>query len=85
MGVVSPGRKMAPKFFLVRGNILLLFTSISVANSRQIFSARLREIFGRRRKILVADFLYRGDLSETKVVFCGGNFSRVGNTDVCYN
>jgi hypothetical protein len=41
-----------------------LFTSISVANSRQIFLARLREKFGRRRKISVADFLYCGDLSE---------------------
>jgi hypothetical protein len=76
---------MACNFVLVRGYILLLFTSISVANSRQIFSARLREKFGRRRKILVADFLYRGDLSESKVVFCGGNFSWVGNTDICYN
>jgi hypothetical protein len=85
MGVVRPGRKMAPKFVLVRGYILLLFTSISVANSRQIFSARLREKFGRRQKISVADFLYRKDLSESKVVFCGGNFGRVGNTDVCYN
>jgi hypothetical protein len=85
MGVVSPGRKMAPKFVLVPDYILLLFTSISVANSRHIFSARLREKFGLRQKISVADFLYRGDLSESKVVFCGGNFSRVGNTDVCYN
>jgi hypothetical protein len=72
MGVVSPGRKMAPKFVLVLGYILLLFTSISVANSRQIFSARLREKSGRRRKISVADFLYRGDLSESKVGFCSG-------------
>jgi hypothetical protein len=31
-----------------------LFTSISVANSRQIFLARLREKFGLRRKISVA-------------------------------
>jgi hypothetical protein len=85
MGVVSPGREMAPKFVLVQGYILLLFTSISVANSRQIFSARLKEKFGHRRKISDADFLYRGDLSESKVVFCGGNFSRVDNTDVCYN
>jgi hypothetical protein len=46
--------------------------SIGVANSRQIFSARLREKFGRRRKILVADFLYCGDLSESKVVFSAG-------------
>jgi hypothetical protein len=85
MGVVSSGSKMARNFVLVCGYILLLFTSISVANSRQIFSDRLRETFGRRRKILVADFLYRGDLSESKVVFCSGNFGRVGNTDVCYN
>jgi hypothetical protein len=63
VGVVSPGRKMALKFVLVRGYILLLFTAISVANSRQIFSARLKEKFGHRRKILVADFLYRGDIS----------------------
>jgi hypothetical protein len=69
MGVVSSGSKMARNFVLVRGYILLLFMSISVANSRQIFSARLREKFGRRRKISVADFLYRGDLSESKVVF----------------
>jgi hypothetical protein len=75
---------MAHNFVPVRGYILLLFTSISVANSRQMFSARLREKFGCRRNILVADFLYRGDLSESKVVFCGGNFGRVGNTDVCY-
>jgi hypothetical protein len=54
----------------------------SVANSRQIFSARLKEKFGRLRKILVADFLYRGDFSGSTVVFCGGNFVRVGNTDV---
>jgi hypothetical protein len=85
MGVVSPGRKMAPKFVLVRGYILLLFTSISVANSRQIFSARLKEKLDHRRKISVADFLYCEDLSESKVVFCGGNFGRVGNADVCYN
>jgi hypothetical protein len=85
MGVVSSGSKMARNFVLVWGYILLLLTSISVANSRQIFSARLREKFGRRRKISVADFLYCGDLSESKVVFCGGNFGRVGNTDVCYN
>jgi hypothetical protein len=85
MGVVSPGSKMARNFVLIRGYILLLFTSINVANSRQIFSARLREKFGRRQKISVADFLYRGDLSESKVVFCGRNFCRVGNTDACYN
>jgi hypothetical protein len=85
MGVVSSGSKVARNFVLVWGYILLLFSSISVANSRQIFSARLREKFGRRRKILVADFLYCGDLSESKVVFCGRNFSRVGNTEVCYN
>jgi hypothetical protein len=54
-----------------------LFTSISVANSKQIFLARLREKFGRRRKISVAGFLYRGNLSESKIVFCGGNFSRL--------
>jgi hypothetical protein len=41
--------------------------------------------FGIRRKISVADFLYRGDLSESKIVFCGGNFSQAGNTDVGYN
>jgi hypothetical protein len=76
---------MAHNFVLVRGYILLLFTSISVANSSKIFSPRLREKFGSRRKISVADFLYRGDLSESKVVFCGGNFCRVGNTNVCYN
>jgi hypothetical protein len=58
--------------------------SISVASSRQIFSARLKEKFGRLRKILVADFLYRGDFSGPTVVFCGGNFVRVSNTDVCY-
>jgi hypothetical protein len=85
MGVVSSRSKMMRNFVLVRAYILLLFMSISVANSRQIFSARLREKFGRRRKISVADYLYRRDLSESKVVFCGGNFSRVGNTDVCYN
>jgi hypothetical protein len=86
MGVVSSGSKIARNFVLVRGyRYLLLFTSISVANSRQIFLARLREKFGRRRKISVADFLYRGDLSESKVVFCGGNFGRVGNANVCYN
>jgi hypothetical protein len=56
--------------------------SISVANSKQIFSARLKEKFGLLRKILVADFLYRGDFSGPTVVFCGGNFVRVGNTDV---
>jgi hypothetical protein len=85
MGVVSSGSKMARNFVLVRGYILLLLTSISVANSRQIFSVRLREKIGSRRKISVADFLYRGEISESKVVFCGGNFGRVGNTDVCYN
>jgi hypothetical protein len=85
MGVVSSGSKMALNFVLVRGYIFLLFTSISVANSRQMFSARLREKFGLRRNISVADFLYRGDLSESKFVFCGGHFGRVGNTDVCYN
>jgi hypothetical protein len=83
--MVSSGSKMARNFVLVRGNILLLFTSISVANSKQIFLARLREKFGRRRKISVADFLYSGDLSESKVVLCGGNFGWVVNTDVCYN
>jgi hypothetical protein len=82
---VSTESKRARNFVLVRGYVLLLFTSISVANSRQIFSARLREKFGRRRKISVADFLCHGNLSESKVVFCGGNFGRVGNTDVCYN
>jgi hypothetical protein len=56
--------------------------SISVANSRQIFSARLKEKFGCLRKILFADFLYRGDFSEPTVVFFGGNFVWVGNTDV---
>jgi hypothetical protein len=87
MGVVSSGSKMAHNFVLVRGYILLLFTgtSISVAYSRQIFSARLREKFGPRRKISVANFLYCGDFSGFKVVFYGGNFGRVGNTDVCYN
>jgi hypothetical protein len=82
MGVVSSGSKMEHNFVLVRGYILLLFTYISVANSRQIFSARLKEKFGHRRKISVADFLCR---EESKVVFCAGNFSQVGNTDVCYN
>jgi hypothetical protein len=76
---------MVLNFVLIRGYILLLFMSISVANSRQIFSARLREKFGHRQKILVADFLYHRDLSESKVVFCSRNFGRVGNTDVCYN
>jgi hypothetical protein len=85
MGVVSSGSKMAHNFVLVRGYILLLFSSISVANSRQMFLARLREKFSRRRKTSVADFLYPGDLSESKVVFCGENFGQVGNTDVCYN
>jgi hypothetical protein len=70
---------MARNFVLVRRYILLLFTSISVANSRQIFLARLREKF--RLQI----FSTAGDLSESKVVFWGGNFGRVGNTDVCYN
>jgi hypothetical protein len=56
--------------------------SISVANSRQIFSARLKEKFGSLRKILVADFLYRGDFSGPTAVFCGGNFVWNGNTDV---
>jgi hypothetical protein len=37
MGVVSSGSKIARNFVLVRGYILLLFMSISVANSRQIF------------------------------------------------
>jgi hypothetical protein len=60
MGVVSSGSKMARNFVLARGYILLLFTSISVANSRQIFSARVREKFGRRQKISV--------VSESKVV-----------------
>jgi MFS family permease len=69
MGVVSSGSKMARNFVRVRGYILLLFTSISVANSRQIFSARLREKFGRRRKILVADFLHRG---SPKLCFAAG-------------
>jgi hypothetical protein len=69
MGVVSSGSKKARNFVLVRGYILLLFTSISVANSRQIFSARLREKFGHRRKILFADFLHRADL---KLCFAEG-------------
>jgi hypothetical protein len=56
--------------------------SISVANSKQIFSDRLKEKFGRLRKILVADFLYRGDFSGPTVVFFGGNFVRFGSTDV---
>jgi hypothetical protein len=56
--------------------------SISVANSRQIFSARLKEKFRRLRKMLVADFLYRRDFSGPTVVFCGGNFVQVCNTDV---
>jgi hypothetical protein len=56
--------------------------SISVANSRQIFSVSLEEKFGLLRKILVADFLYRGDFSGPIFVFCGGNFVWVGNTDV---
>jgi hypothetical protein len=56
--------------------------SITVANSMQIFSARLKEKFGCLRKMLVADFPYRGDFSGPTVVFCGGNFVRVGNTDV---
>jgi hypothetical protein len=85
MGVVSSRSKMVRNFVLVRGYILLLFMSINVANSRQIFSARLREKFGRRRKISVADFHYGRDLSESKVVFCGGNFGQVGNTDGYYN
>jgi hypothetical protein len=63
-------------------DILLLFISISVANSRHIFSAILKEKVGRLGNILVADFLYRGDYSGPTVVFCGGNFVRVGNTDV---
>jgi hypothetical protein len=46
------------------------------------FSARLKEKFGHLQKIFVADFLYRGDFSGPTVVFCGGNFVRVGNTDV---
>jgi hypothetical protein len=48
MGVVSSGSKMAHIFVLVRGYILLLFTSNSVANSRQIYLARFREKFSRR-------------------------------------
>jgi hypothetical protein len=55
---------------------------ISVANSRQIFSARLKEKFCSLQKILVAEFLYRGVFSGPTVVFCGGNFVQVGNTDV---
>jgi hypothetical protein len=34
---------------------------------------------------LVADFLYGGDFSGPKVVFCGGSFVWVGNTDVQIN
>jgi hypothetical protein len=56
--------------------------SISVANSRQIVSAVLNEKLGRLQKILVADFLSHGDFSGPTVVFCGGNFVRVGNADV---
>jgi hypothetical protein len=56
MGVVISGSKMARNFVLVRGYILLLFRPISVANSRQIFLARLREKFGRRQKIWVQSF-----------------------------
>jgi hypothetical protein len=85
MGIVSSGSKMVRNFVLVRGYILLLFTSISVANSMQIFLARLKEKLSHRRKISVADFVNRGDFSESKDVFCGGNFGRVGNTDVCCN
>jgi hypothetical protein len=59
--------------------------SNSVANSRQKFSARLKEKFRRLRKILVADFLYHGDFSRPTVVFCGGNLVRVGNNDDLIN
>jgi hypothetical protein len=63
----------------------LYFVIVYVYQCCQLHANIFGQIKRKIRQQTVADFLYRRDLSESKVVFCGGNFGRVGNTDVCYN